>query len=278
MPIQKINAVRKHLSMVKGGRLAQCTRAAGVVLVISDVIGDDLSVVGSGPLYHDPTSYQQCREILEQAAIWDKVSSRVRSVISNGIKGDIAETPKKQNDSISHYLIGTNRIALDQARQAAEEAGFNTYILSSSLAGEARVVAKDLVSLARNVSSNEEPYNPPACLLFGGETTVTVRGDGKGGRNQELALAALAEIGEQDNILLLSGGTDGIDGNSSAAGAIADSGFFLEGSRQGLVIAHFLEENNSNAFFQAVDGLLETGPTGTNVMDIILLIIDKEDV
>ena len=278
VPIQKINAVRKHLSMVKGGRLAQCTRAAGVVLVISDVIGDDLSVIGSGPLYHDPTSYQQCREILEQAAIWDKVSSRVRSVISSGIKGDIAETPKKQNDSISHYLLGTNRIALDQARQAAEEAGFNTYILSSSLAGEARVVAKDLVSLARNVSSNEEPYTPPACLLFGGETTVTVRGDGNGGRNQELALAALSEIGEQDNILLLSGGTDGIDGNSSAAGAIADSGFFMEGSRQGLAIAHFLEENNSNAFFQAVDGLLETGPTGTNVMDIILLIIDKEDV
>ncbi len=278
VPIQKINAVRKHLSMVKGGRLAQCTRAAGVVLVISDVIGDDLSVIGSGPLYHDPTSYQQCREILEQAAIWDKVSSRVRSVISSGIKGEIAETPKKQNDSISHYLLGTNRIALDHARQAAEEAGFNTYILSSSLAGEARMVAKDLVSLARNVSSNEEPYKPPACLLFGGETTVTVRGDGKGGRNQELALAALAEIGEQDNILLLSGGTDGIDGNSSAAGAIADSGFFLEGSRQGLTIARFLEENNSNAFFQAVDGLLETGPTGTNVMDITLLIIDKEDV
>jgi len=278
VPIQKINAVRKHLSMVKGGRLAQCTGATGVVLVISDVIGDDLSVIGSGPLYHDPTSYQQCREILEQAAIWDKVSSRVRSVISSGIKGDIAETPKKQNDSISHHLLGTNRIALDHARQAAEEAGFNTYILSSSLAGEARVVAKDLVSLAQNVNSNKEPYKPPACLLFGGETTVTVRGDGKGGRNQELALAALAEIGKQNNILLLSGGTDGIDGNSSAAGAIADSGYFMEGSRQGLAIPRFLEENNSNAFFQAVDGLLETGPTGTNVMDITLLIIDKEDV
>ena len=277
VPIQKINAVRKHLSMVKGGRLGQCTRASGAVLVISDVIGDDLSVIGSGPLYYDETSYQQCREILEHAAIWDKVPPGVRSVISSGVKGDIPETPKKQKDSISHYLLGTNRIALDQARRTAEEAGLNSYILTASLAGEAREVAKDLVALAINVSSHNEPFKPPVCLLSGGETTVTVRGEGKGGRNQELALAALAEIDRQDNILLLSGGTDGIDGNSSAAGAIADSGFFMEGSRQGLAIDLFLQENNSNAFFQAVGGLLETGPTGTNVMDIALLIIDKEE-
>jgi hydroxypyruvate reductase/glycerate 2-kinase len=277
VPIQKINAIRKHLSMIKGGRLGQYTPAAGAVLVISDVIGDDLSVIGSGPLYFDTASYQQCREILESVAIWDKVSSGVRSVISNGIKGDIPETPKKIKDSIHHYLLGTNRIALDKARQAAEAAGLNCYILSASLAGEAREVAKDLVSLAMHVSKHHEPYKPPVCLLFGGETTVKVRGAGKGGRNQELALAALAEIGRQDNILLLSGGTDGIDGNSSAAGAIADSGFFMEGSRQGLSIMRFLEDNNSNAFFQAVGGLLETGPTGTNVMDITLLIIDKED-
>jgi len=276
VPIQNINAIRKHLSMVKGGRLGQCTRASGAVLVISDVIGDDLSVIGSGPLYHDTSSYQQCREILEQAAIWDKVPLGVRSVIISGLKGYIQETPKKQQESISHFLLGTNRIALEQARRTAEDAGLNSNILTTSQEGEAREVAKDLVSLARNISSHNEPFTPPVCLLFGGETTVTVRGGGRGGRNQELALAALAEIGEQDNILLLSGGTDGIDGNSSAAGAIADSGFFMEGSRQGLSVEHFLKENNSNAFFQAVGGLLETGPTGTNVMDITLLIIDKE--
>jgi len=277
VPIHKINAIRKHLSMVKGGRLGQCTRASGAVLVISDVIDDDLSVIGSGPLYFDPSSYEQCREILEHAAIWDTVPAGVRSAIMKGLKGDIPETPKKQKDSIRHYLLGTNRIALGQARQAAEGAGLNSYILTSSLAGEAREVAKDLVSLARNVSNHKKPYKPPVCLLFGGETTVTVRGKGTGGRNQELALAALAEIGRQDNILLLSGGTDGIDGNSSAAGAIADSDFFMEGSGQGLSIERFLEDNNANAFFQAVGGLLETGPTGTNVMDITLLIIDKEE-
>jgi len=277
VPIQQVNTIRKHLSMVKGGRLGLCTQASGAVLVISDVIDDDLSVIGSGPLYHDPTSFTQCRKILEDAGLWDKISASVHTVIVNGEKGDIPETPKKQRHSISHYLLGTNRIALDQARQTAEGSGLNSYILTSSLAGEASEVAKTLVSLARNVSSHNEPLQPPVCLLFGGETTVTVHGKGKGGRNQELALAALAEIGKQDNILLLSGGTDGIDGNSTAAGAIADSGFFREGSRQGLSIDRFLADNNSNAFFHAVEGLLETGITGTNVMDITLLIIDTED-
>lgn len=274
VPIQQVNAVRKHLSMVKGGRLAQATKASGAVLVLSDVIGDDLSVIGSGPLYYDPTSFEQCREFLENAGIWDAVSPDVRSVIKNGEQGLIPETPKEQNDAIRHYLLGTNRIALDHARRAAEANGLNSYILTSSLAGEAREVAKMLVALAENICQNNEPFQPSVCLLCGGETTVTVTGSGRGGRNQELALAALAEIGRQDNILLLSGGTDGIDGNSSAAGAIADSGFYLEGERLGLTIESFLHDNNSHAYFNAVGGLLETGATGTNVMDITMLIID----
>jgi len=277
VPIQKINAIRKHLSMVKGGRLGQYTQASGVVLVISDVIGDDLSVIGSGPLYFDPTTYQQCREILEQADIWDKLSPSVSAVITSGAKGDIPETPKQQNNSISHYLLGTNRKALEQARRTAEESGLNTFIVTASLAGEAREVAKVLAAIASNVSTHHEPFQPPACLLFGGETTVTVRGSGRGGRNQELALAALAEISKQDNILLLSGGTDGIDGNSSAAGAIVDSSLAREAGRQELSILAFLADNDANTFFRDVGGLLETGPTGTNVMDITLLIIDKED-
>jgi hydroxypyruvate reductase/glycerate 2-kinase len=277
VPIQQINAIRKHLSMVKGGRLGQCTQASGVVLVISDVIGDDLSVIGSGPLYYDPSTYQQCRDILEQASIWDKVSPAVRAVITSGVKGDIPETPKQQIKSVSHYLIGTNRMALEQARRTAAESGLNTYIMTGSMAGEAREVAKILVSIASNISTHHEPFQPPACLLFGGETTVTVLGRGRGGRNQELALAALAEINGQDNILFLSGGTDGIDGNSSAAGAIVDSSISREAVRQELSIPAFLADNDANAFFNAVGGLLETGPTGTNVMDITLIIVDKED-
>jgi glycerate 2-kinase len=277
VPIQQVNIIRKHLSMVKGGRLGQYTRASGVVLVISDVIGDDLSIIGSGPLYYDPSTYQQCREILMQADIWEKISPGVRAVINSGEKGNIPETPKQQKSSISHYLLGTNRMALEQARRTAADSGFNTHILTASLAGEAREVAKVLAAIASNVNTHHQPFQPPACLLLGGETTVTVRGNGRGGRNQELALAALAEIGGQDNILLLSGGTDGIDGNSSAAGAIADSNLYREAGRQELSILSFLADNDANTFFRAVGGLLETGQTGTNVMDIILLIIDKEE-
>ncbi len=277
VPIQQINTVRKHLSGVKGGRLGQSTAAVGAVLVISDVIGNDLSVIGSGPLFYDTTSYQQCREILENAAIWDKAPATVRRVINKGINGEIPETPKQQKNTIKHYLLGTNRVALQGARRQAEKHGLNSVILSSCLAGEAREVAKVLIAIARNIRSYNEPFPAPVCLIFGGETTVSVRGDGKGGRNQELALAALAEIGRLDNILLLSGGTDGIDGNSSAAGAVADCGYFMEAARLGLSIADFMAANNSNAFFQAVGGLLETGQTGTNVMDITLLIIGKED-
>ncbi|MGW8161701.1 MAG: glycerate kinase type-2 family protein [Desulfobulbales bacterium] len=277
VPIQQINTIRKHLSRVKGGRLAQCTEATGAVLVISDVIGDDLSIIGSGPLYCDSTNYTQCWEILEQVAIWDNVPPSVRTAITKGISGDIPETPTEQKTTIKHYLLGTNRVALEAARREAEEHSINSFILSSSLAGEAREVAKVLIAIARNIKTDDDPFQAPVCLLLGGETTVTVRGNGKGGRNQELALAALAEIGGLDNILLLSGGTDGIDGNSSAAGAIADSQYFMAAARQGLVPADFLNDNNSNGFFQAIGGLIETGQTGTNVMDIILLIIDRED-
>ncbi|MGW8161717.1 MAG: glycerate kinase type-2 family protein [Desulfobulbales bacterium] len=278
VPIQQVNAVRKHLSMVKGGRLGQCTRATCAVLVISDVIGDDLSVIGSGPLYHDPTTFQECRNILERNSIWDQLSPAVRAVIVAGEKGDIHETPKHQHESINHHLIGTNRIALEGACIKAKASGLNAHILTSSLSGEAREVAKVLMALAKNINLTHEPFKPPCCLLFGGETTVTVRGTGKGGRNQELVLAALAELDTDDNILVLSGGTDGIDGNSTAAGALADNGLLKEAVRKGLSINDFLDDNNANGFFSKVGGLLETGSTGTNVMDITLLIIDKEEV
>lgn len=276
VPIQEINAVRKHLSQVKGGRLAQITRASGAVLVISDVIGDDLAVIGSGPFYPDPSTYQQCYEIMQHAGVWNEVPAAVRTVISSGVEGQIPETPGEKKNAISHFLLGANSIALEQARRTAEEAGLNCRIISASLDGEARLIGEDLVALARDVAGSGGPLKLPLCLLFGGETTVTVRGPGRGGRNQELALAALAAIGRTTNILLLSGGTDGIDGNSSAAGAIADSAFFLEAAQQNLSIGRFLAANDSHTFFQKVGGLLETGPTGTNVMDITLLIIDKE--
>jgi hydroxypyruvate reductase/glycerate 2-kinase len=277
VPIQQVNAVRKHLSGVKGGRLGQLTEASGSVLVISDVIGDDLSVIGSGPFIPDPTTFRDCREILDRASIWDKLPASVRSAVEAGENGEVQETPKKEREGICHHLIGTNRVALEGARTEAEKHGLNTCILASALAGEAREAARVLVAIARNISLTGEPFSPPCCLLFGGETTVTVRGDGRGGRNQELALAALAEIGNDESLLLLSAGTDGIDGNSDAAGALADSALYREASSRGLRITGYLDANDANGFFARVGGLLQTGATGTNVMDIILIIIDKEE-
>lgn len=278
VPIQAINAVRKHLSMVKGGRLSEYTQAKGVVLVISDVIGDDLSVIGSGPLYYDPDTFHDCREILQYADIWDKVHAPVRTVIESGEKGDIPETPKALRESIHHYLIGTNQIALEAAERTARQECLYSRILTSSLDGEAREVGMELVAMARNLRADNEALQFPACLLFGGETTVTVRGSGKGGRNQELVLAALEAMQAGDDMLILSGGTDGIDGNSTAAGAFCDNAMRREASEQGLLIENFLNDNNSNAFFRGAGGLIEIGSTGTNVMDIAMVIIDKEEI
>lgn len=275
VPIQQVNAVRKHLSMVKGGRLAQCTRARGVVLVISDVIGDDLSVIGSGPLYQDPSTFQECEEILRRAGIWKKLPDSVRSVIEDGVSGSISETPKKQDGAIEHYLIGTNRLALEAAQKEARKSGLNSYIFTAELSGEAKEVAKVLVAMGRNIQTRHEPFAPPCCLLFGGETTVTVHGNGKGGRNQEMVLAALDAMHPDDTMLFLSGGTDGIDGNSTAAGAFADEVMLQQARKEGILISQYLDENNSNRFFAQTGGLLETGSTGTNVMDISMLIIDE---
>lgn len=278
VPIGRINAVRKHLSMVKGGRLGRCTEASGAVLVLSDVIDDDLSVIGSGPFHRDPTTFQECGAILDRCTVRDRLPASVRAIIAAGERGEIPETPKQEPVKIRHHLIGTNRTALEAARGKALESGLDAHVLASSLAGEAREVAKVLVAIARQAGIAGEPFRLPCCLLFGGETTVTVRGAGRGGRNQELVLAALGALHDDDRILVLSGGTDGIDGNTTAAGAFADSVLRGEAARQGLSIADFLDANDSNVFFRRVGGLLETGPTGTNVMDITLLIIDKEEV
>lgn len=277
VPINQVNMVRKHLSMVKGGRLGRSTAAAGAVLVISDVIDDDLSVIGSGPLYLDRSTFRDCGALLDRLSLRERLPPAVGAVIAAGERGEIPETPKQENPAIRHYLIGSNRTALEGARAKAGDFGLDAYILATSLAGEAREAARVLTAVARNISRAGEPFRPPCCLLFGGETTVTVRGAGRGGRNQELVLAALAELNTDEAIVVLSGGTDGIDGNSTAAGAWADNGLYREVGRLGLSIDEFLDRNDSNGFFRRVGGLLETGPTGTNVMDITLFIIDKEE-
>ncbi len=272
VPIEEINIVRKHLSLIKGGRLGHSTKAKGIVLVISDVIGDDLFTIGSAPLYYDQSTYEDAYNILKKHNIFDDLPDNVKKVIKKGIKGEIKETPKKENPNIKHYIIGSNIDALKKIKQKAEKF-MKTYIMTSQLKGEAKEVAKAIVSIGKEIKKSSNPFKPPVCLLFGGETTVTVKGNGKGGRNQELCLSALIEIKDTKNIVFLSGGTDGIDGNSEDAGAVVDSSSYKKVKKLGLDPYKYLENNDSNSFFTKIEDNIKTGYTGTNVMDITIILV-----
>ncbi|OPY90726.1 MAG: putative hydroxypyruvate reductase [Syntrophus sp. PtaU1.Bin208] len=272
-PIDEMNAVRKHLSRIKGGRLGRMTKARGVVLVISDVIGDDLETIGSAPLYRDRSSYSDVSDILSRYALWERMPEAVRALVEKGRAWEIEDTPKTANPNIDHFVVGSNRKALRKAKEKAESLGMKTHIVTSRMKGEAREVAKSIVSIGREILVNRSPGQSPLCLLFGGETTVTVRGKGKGGRNQELCLAALREIRDSRGLLLLSAGTDGIDGNSEAAGALVDAALWKRARELNLSVEDFLERNDSSPFLEQAGGRIVTGPTGTNVMDMAILLI-----
>ncbi len=272
--ISGINTVRKHLSSIKGGRLSLTTEATGAVLVLSDVVGDDLAVIGSAPLYCDTSSFSDAKEILVKAEIWQEIPARAKEVIEAGCEGKITETPSTPSPSCRHYLVGTNRIALEAAAKRAKlEHGIPAKIITSYLQGDARQTAEFIAAIVREIRSSAHPFSPPVCLLFGGETTVQVHGTGKGGRNQELALAALAALGKDQRSAMLSCGSDGIDGNSHAAGAIVDNQALLESQHLGLEIAAYQKNNDATAFFEKVGSLVVTGPTGTNVMDLVFVLV-----
>ena len=277
VPIHLVNTVRKHLSQVKGGRLGAAIKAQGAVLVVSDVIGDDLATIGSAPLYCDNTSFGDARRALAEHGLWAEIPANARLIIDEGCDDRRPDTPKVPNPRISHHLIGSNSHALEAARQEAEALGMPAHIMTCRLQGEARDVARVLITLAKEIQESGTPFAPPVTLLFGGETTVTVTGKGRGGRNQELALAALQEIGATSGVLLLAAGTDGIDGNSEAAGAVAYSSILTHAKALGLDAPAFLANNDSHAFFEQTGGLVVTGPTGTNVMDIIVLTISPKE-
>lgn len=277
VPIEAMNTVRKHLSQVKGGRLGAAVKAAGAVLVLSDVIGDDLATIGSGPLYCDPSTFADARKILTDHDLWQEIPENARTIIAEGCRGLRPDTPKAANPRLRHHLIGSNGHALEAARKEAEQEGLAVHIVTSRLQGEAREVARELIALATEIRESGTPFAPPVTLLFGGETTVTVAGSGRGGRNQELALAALLAIGDTAGIRLLAAGSDGIDGNSEAAGAVADASTLRRGRELGLDPLSFLANNDSNTFFSRTGSLVVTGPTGTNVMDIVILTIDPKE-
>ena len=275
--IHEINTVRKHLSRAKGGRLAQMANPATITsLILSDVVGDDLDVIASGPTVPDSSTFKDAEQILKGYRIWDQLASSVRNHIEKGASGKVEDTPKSDNAAFlqcSQVLVGTNLLALKAAGKAAEKLGYRPLILSSKVEGEAREVAKFYTAVAKEIRESAYPIEPPVCVLAGGETTVTLQGDGLGGRNQEFALASALAIEGLDKVIVLSGGTDGTDGPTDAAGAIADGTTVARGRESGLDPKDFLQRNDSYNFFQKLDGLVMTGPTRTNVMDIYMLLV-----
>ncbi|MDH5201682.1 MAG: glycerate kinase [Nitrospirota bacterium] len=277
--IDELNAVRKHISKVKGGRLAEFAYPAKIIsLIISDVIGDRFDVIASGPTSPDTTTYNKALSILEKYGLIEKVPQSILSVLHKGTNGSIPETPKEGNrifEKVENIIIGNNKKALNAAVEKARELGLDAEIISTEISGEAKEVGKWLAKKAietRNELSVKR--NKKICLISGGETTVTVRSNGKGGRNMELALSFAMEIEGIDGITLLSAGTDGTDGPTDAAGAIVNGNTVSKAKSIGLNPEEYLENNDSYTFFKKIDELFVTGPTGTNVMDIQIAAIE----
>ncbi|HEU0122675.1 MAG TPA: glycerate kinase [Bryobacteraceae bacterium] len=265
--IHEMNAVRKHLSRLKGGQLARLAAPAHLLtLILSDVIGDDLSTIGSGPTAPDPTTWETVDEILARFAL--SLPHPVPRV----------ETPKPGDplfQRVKNVIIGSNALSVDAASAKARELGYRPLVLSTTIEGETRDVARMHVQIAKEARRARRPVAPPACILSGGETTVTLRGSGMGGRNQEFALMAGMELIDTPGIVALSAGTDGTDGPTEAAGGIADAGTVARAAKKGRSARADLDNNDSYRFLEAAGDLLVTGPTRTNVMDIRILLVGR---
>ncbi|HDZ61552.1 MAG TPA: glycerate kinase [Nitrospirae bacterium] len=274
--ITELNTVRKHLSKVKGGRLAEIAHPAKVVtFILSDVIGDKLDVIASGPTVPDTSTYADAMAVIKKFKLIEIAPKSILDLINDGIQGRASETPKEDSPvfkNIDNVIIGSNIIALDAAKKEAEELGFNAEIICSDLSGEAVDAGNWLAEKAKERHSSSRSFGT-SCLISGGETTVKVKGSGKGGRNMELALSFAKEIEGIEGITLLSAGTDGNDGPTDAAGAIVDGGTISKAKTLGLDANEYLNNNDSYNIFKQIDSLLITGPTGTNVMDVQIVLI-----
>ncbi len=277
--IDEINTVRKHLSQVKGGRLAERLYPATVLtLIISDVVGDKIDAIASGPTAPDPTTYHDVELVLKKYDLWFQIPKNARRVITHGLSGSIPETPKRKNKvfrRVQNVIVGNNRASCLAAASAMTKAGYRTQVLSIQITGEAREVGRIFGSIVRDIRENSLPFAPPAALIAGGETTVTVRGKGKGGRNQELALAAAVKISGSYGVVVGSFATDGIEGRTNAAGAVADGSTITRSLRLRMDPEEFLRNNDSYRYFSKLKDLVITGPTGTNVNDIAILAADR---
>ncbi len=275
--INEMNCVRKHLSEIKGGRLAQAFGDRPLFsLIISDVIGDPLDVIASGPTAPDPTTFADARSILDRYNLRPNTPPAVLAHLERGRAGTITETPKSLPPSVHNLVLGNNSRALDAAQRQAEALGYTVLNLGSFIEGETRYAAVVLAGIARSIRADSRPLRPPVCLLSGGETTVTLGSSpGRGGRNQEFVLATVVYLGGAGlrNMVVLSGGTDGEDGPTDAAGALADESTLTRAAAAGLDPVAYLERHDAYSFFEATGDLLKTGLTQTNVMDVRVTLI-----
>lgn len=276
--IAEINSIRKHMSQLKGGGLARLAGESRVVsLIVSDVVGDRLDTIASGPTVPDHSTWSDCRGILTRYGLWDKVPSSVSGRIQKGLDGSIPDTPKPgqpQLEKVLNLIVAGNRQALDYASAKAKELGYAPMILSSTIEGETYDVARMHAAMAREVRQTGHPLAPPCCLISGGETTVKLgENPGKGGRNMEFALTCAFDLAGLKNVLALSAGTDGTDGPTDAAGAQADGQTASRALEMGLDPRNFLTRHDAYNFFQPLGDLLITGPTRTNVMDVRLMLL-----
>jgi len=275
--ITEINAVRKHLSQLKGGRLAGLAQPAQVAtLILSDVIGDPLDAIASGPTAPDGTTFSDALNVLARYDLERRAPANAVAYLRAGAGGEKSETPKPGDPlfaNVNNLIVANNSAAVAGCARKAEQLGYRPLVVSTTLEGEAREVARSCVELARESLNHGCSVTPPACIISGGETTVTLRGDGLGGRNQEFALAAAIAAQDLDRVAILAAGTDGTDGPTDAAGAFADGSTCRRAKALNLDADDALLRNDSYHFFEALGDLLKTGPTGKNVMDLYLLLV-----
>lgn len=273
--IHEINTLRKHLDQIKGGQLARLAAPAQIAaLILSDVVGNSLEVIASGPTAPDPTTFQEAVEILFRYDIQSTTPKAIWDHLKRGSRGELSDTPKPGDQlftRVQNVIIGSNLQAAEAALAEAQSLGFNTLLLTTSLQGEASQAGRMMAAILEQVAATGQPAPRPACLIAGGETTVNVKGEGLGGRNQELALAAVAVLDGLSDVALLTLATDGGDGPTEAAGALVTGETACRARQLGLNPDDYLVRNDSHRFFQALDDLLITGPTRTNVNDLTFL-------
>lgn len=273
--IDEINTIRKHIDQIKGGGLvSQATFTNWITLILSDVIGDPLDRIASGPTVPDESIYADAYEIISNYGLINQIPDSIKMIIEHGIIGKEKETLKPGNpffSKVNNLIIGNNALASDKAAEMALKLGFNTMVLSNFLQGEASETGKFMASIAQQIHQSNSPLKIPACLIAGGETTVFLHGNGLGGRNQELALGAVEILSGLENTLMVSLATDGGDGPTDAAGAVVTGETLTRSRKMGLHPRKFLDDNDSFHYFKALDDLLMTGPTLTNVGDLVFL-------